>query len=276
MVICMAGINKGDVGTKVTADIVSKIVWVALAPVVTALVALIGSFFQKSSIAISISVVSLVISIIALIIAVVFSYRKSKDDKSQSSEDIVPKFKATTIEAEFYFISREEMESRIEYDMQLTCSSMREYPRDLLWSGAEYYGTTMAPEYVEDYEIEEQIGPQSPHDYLIKFKTEKKLGDTVKFKTITKVGDTTHIMKNYYSYVITYQVEELILRVSAPKGLIKDVKKAVYADRGREIIVEKPTRITKKIVGDLEEYTFIYKNPTLFYNYFIEWQFLKP
>lgn len=276
MVIYVAGINKDDVSTKVTADIVSKIIWVVLAPVVTAVVALIGSFLQKNSLAITMSVISLLISLVALIIAVPFSRRSIRDDKSQSSEGITPKFKAATIEAEFYFVSREKMESRIEYDMQLTCSSMREYPRDLLWSGAEYEGTTIASEYTEDYEIEEQIGPQSPHDYLIKFKTEKKLGDMVKFKTITKVGDTTHIMKNYYSYTILYQVDQLTLRVSAPKGLIKDVKKAVYADRAREITVEKPTKIARKIVGDLEEYTFVCNNPTLLYNYFIEWQFTKP
>ena len=83
-------------------------------------------------------------------------------------------------------------------------------------------------------------------------------------------------MKNCYAYTVTYQIEELVLRLSAPKGLIKDVKKAVYADRRREIIVEKPTKINKKIVGDLEEYTFVYKNPTLLYNYFIEWRFTKP
>lgn len=180
---------------------------------------------------------SLIISIISLVIVLEFFYRRRKDDNSQSSGSIEPKFKASSIEAEFYFVSREEMESRIEYDMQLTCSSMREYPRDLLWNGAEYKGTTIAPDYAEDYTVEEQISPQSPHDYLIKFKIEKKRGDSVKFKTITKVGDTTHIMKNYYSYTVLYQVEELILRVSAPKDLIKDVKKVVYADRSREIYV---------------------------------------
>lgn len=271
----MAGINKGDIGTKVTADIVSNIIWVALSPVVISIVALIGSFFQKNSFAIIISVISLVISVVALILAVFFSHKKSEDNSGQNSEAIVPKFKASSIEAEFYFVNREEMESRIEYDMQLTCSSMREYPRNLLWSGAEYNGTMIAPEYTDDYEIEEQIGPQSPHDYLIKFKTEKKLGDPVKFKTITKIGDTAHIMKSYYAFTVIYQVEELVLRVSAPKGLIKDVKKAVYADRGREIIVDRPAKITKKIVGDLEEYTFTCKNPTLLYNYFIEWKFTK-
>lgn len=269
----MSGTKKSDVGSKVTADIVSKTIWVILAPVVTALVSMIGSFLQQSSIAIIISCVSLLISIVALVF---FLRREGKSGVEQSKEGIVPQFNASTIEAEFYFVDRETMESRIEYDMKLTCSSMREYPRDLLWSGTEYNGTIIASEYAEEYEIEEQVGPQSPHDYLIKFKTEKKLGDTVKFKTITKVGDTGHIMKNYYAFTVTHQIGELVLRVSAPKGLIKDVKKAIYADRGRTLMVGTAGRISRKVVGNLEEYTFTYKNPTLLYNYFIEWQFTNP
>ncbi|MBD5155657.1 MAG: hypothetical protein HDT15_11540 [Oscillibacter sp.] len=269
-------IDKNDVSKKVAVDIVSKAIWAVLYAFFTTLAAIIFSLLKKVSVPVTISVISIIISIIALIIMVVFLRKNSKGNTSQNSASVVPNFKATTIEAEFYFASREEMESRIEYNMQLTCPSMREYPRDLVWSGSEYKGTTIAPEYAEDYEIDEYVGPQSPHDYLIKFKTEKKRGDTIKFKTITQVGDTTHIMKTMYSYTVKYQIDQLVLRLSVPKGLVKGVKKAVYADRGREIIVEEPTKITKKIVGDLEEYTFTCSNPTLLYNYFIEWQFTNP
>lgn len=280
----MSNMGNNSLKSKIMVNVLSNTIWLAIYPVVTAIIACVVSFFKKNSFAIILSVCSLALSVIILIIVIkhmLIEKKRKEDDRKEEKvveldkPTIVPHFKASSIEAEFYFANREKMESRISYDMQLTCPSMREYARDLLWSGSEYYGTVLSADSKGDYEIDENPGPQSPHDYIIKFKSEKRLGDPIKFKTITNVGDTAHIMKPYFSYAVVYQIDTLTLRVSAPKGLIKDVKKAVYADRGREIIVGSPEKIKMQNVGNLEVYTATYKNPTLFYNCFIEWKFTK-
>ena len=57
--------------------------------------------------------------------------------------------------------------------------------------------------------------------------------------------------------------------------IIRNVKKAVYADTAREICVCRPENIKCENVGNLRKYVYEIENPDLLYNYFIEWEFTK-
>ncbi len=176
------------------------------------------------------------------------------------------------MEAELVFNDRVNIESKLTYDMEVLKDGISKIQREIIWSGTKYNGTQLL-EAPRGYTISDSKRKQSPYLHTVYFNEEKKPGDSVNFVTSTSISDDGEEMSPVYSFMVKYQIDELVLHVVAPPGLITNVKKAAYADRGREINVIKPATITKENIGNLVRYTYSIKNPTILYNYFIEWEF---
>lgn len=77
--------------------------------------------------------------------------------------------------------------------------------------------------------------------------------------------------------LITADMEHLLIAVCAPKGLLREVKKVIYADTRmtkdlevlRESIAPVPDSTGEKFVFDIQK-------PNLMYGYAIEWIFGEP
>lgn len=156
--------------------------------------------------------------------------------------------------------------------MNVLSNGISEVKRNITWTGSEYIQTTISNTN-GDYSLVDSNRKFSPHTIKILFNSEKNNGDFVRFTTNTKVLDTKHEMAPHYSFMVKYQIDELVLHIVAPANLIKNVKKAVYADVAKEIMVEKPTILPCENVGNLVRYTYRIPTPTFLYNYFIEWEF---
>lgn len=226
------------------------------------------------------------ISLAALIISVILLRRSrtpvpskhldgddDRQDRSGETGSAFPiPFRAKTISAELVFNSRTEMTSSIEYNMEVLSDHISKYNRDLIWSGSEYYGTKLdSPN--NDCVLIDSARKRSPFKYTIEFNPEKRRGEMVHFTTVTSVGDKQLEMNPGYSFAVKHQIDKLKLSVVAPQYLLKNVRKAVYADRARELCVVPSVSIPPDRVGGLVRYTYEIQNPTMLYNYFIEWQF---
>lgn len=200
--------------------------------------------------------------------------KRNKEINECKRKDLELDIKFTSIKCTLEFENkRESIISTIDYKMIALSEDVEEINRDLIWSGSEYKGTVLT-EKDGDYELIDSNRKSSPYPYIIKFNTPLKRGSQVHFKTETSVSDRTLCMLPTYSFMVKYQVDNLELRIVAPNNFIKNVKKAVYADRAREICVEQPTLIkSRELKRGWVEYIYLIPNPSMLYNYFIEWEF---
>ena len=86
--------------------------------------------------------------------------------------------------------------------------------------------------------------------------------------------DTRRIMIPYYSQAVAFKIDHLSVSVSAPKGLLVDVEKVIYADKQ----MSKDLEISRELLSPQddeigEKFTFDIDNPNLMYSYTIEWKF---
>lgn len=199
--------------------------------------------------------------------------RQKKEKANNAYDELSCDYRFSSIIAELTFDDdRKHVTSTIGYKMTVLAESVTELKRDIIWSGSKYNGTKIIYKN-GDYELIDSDRDHSPYPYTIIFNSEKKRGDIIEFKTETSVADENLDMIPQYSFMVKYQIDKLIIRVIAPKNMIKNVKKSIYADRAKEICIATPKTITEDRVRDLVRYTYEITNPTLLYNYFIEWEF---
>lgn len=213
--------------------------------------------------------VSLLIAVGCITSCIVFSIRKSK-------RPVFPKIlsdvKYEKIVLELYFKDRDNIYVNRDIRFVVLRDKMEGLRKSFTWTGSGYKSTVLidAP---PEYEIIEYKEKQPRQSYDVKFDSTKTRGDIVEYKTKTDLEDREHKMKPVLSYLVKGSIAYLELRVTAPKGLLKDVRFLISADTAAEIPLANPILISPKNVGDLEAYEYIVKKPNLLYNYQMEWKF---
>ena len=273
---------------EIITHIIKNLIWIPIAatiPLVTKLVNILRDNIGNQSQYITFSNILIVISILlsmASIITCIFILKREKE-KSNTEMNIVPSnnlneeiscdYRFSSIIAELTFDDdRKNITSTVDYKMTVLAESVTELKRDIIWSGSKYNGTKIVNKN-GDYDLIDSDRNHSPYPYTIIFNSEKKRGDIIEFKTETSVVDENLDMLPQYSFMVKYQIDKLIIRVIAPRNMLKNVKKSIYADRSKEICIETPKTITEDRVRNLVRYTYEITNPTLLYNYFVEWEF---
>lgn len=83
-------------------------------------------------------------------------------------------------------------------------------------------------------------------------------------------------MSPYYAYIATVKTDKLKIIVSAPKGLLENVEKVVYADtKMRKDFEVSRDPLFPEATEFGESFTFDVPAPNLMYSYSIEWKFSK-
>ena len=78
----------------------------------------------------------------------------------------------------------------------------------------------------------------------------------------------------YYSQTVAFKIDHLSVTVSAPKGLLENVEKVIYADK----LMSKDLEVSRELLSPEitefgEKFTFDVNSPNLMYSYSIEWKF---
>ncbi len=144
------------------------------------------------------------------------------------------------------------------------------------WTGSSFDGFELI-KCSRESSFESIPGKRSSYAYVLSFETPLKCGDQVEWDVEAKMKDIRRIMVPYYSQGITVKIDHMVIMVSAPKGILKDVKKVIYADTRmtkdlkvlREAIEPEPDDVGERFIFDISE-------PNLMYGYSIEWKFGEP
>ncbi|MCM1540201.1 MAG: hypothetical protein NC121_02960 [Blautia sp.] len=270
-------------------DIIKKLLWVPIAAIIPLGAKLVNIIYknitaesQYATFSNILMVSCVVLSVLSIIISVNMLHKnaqvakKNKLIENNKNREISSDYRFSSIIAELTFDdNRKNITSTLDYNMTVLADNVTEFKRDLIWSGSKYNGTRILQKNDNRYEIEDSQRDHSPYPYIIKFNSEKKRGETISLKTETSVVDEKLDMIPEYSFMAKYQIDELILKIIAPEGMIKNVKQAVYADRAKSICIEPPRNMTSETVRNLVVFTYRILNPTLLYTYCIEWEFTK-
>ncbi len=148
-------------------------------------------------------------------------------------------------------------------------------PKKIVWTGSTYNGTKLV-DADDGITMEEKKGDM-PYTYNIII--DKKLwgNDEIHYKTITNAKDEKRIMEPYLAHMVKNKTKELELILVTPKGIVKNVRKVIYADLSMETKIEDKKIYTcvKTKSEDVLTYTFKPSVVNVNYTYAIEWEFEK-
>lgn len=186
----------------------------------------------------------------------------------------------TKVMNELKFVgNRNVVESIRTVGLQLKRDGIEKIPKKLIWTGSSYEGTKLLKEGTSaDIRLEEQK-EQMPYSYDIIFTKEKKAGDVAHYKVLTTAKDEKHVMEPYLAHMVTHQTDSLEIKVAAPEGLVKNVRKVIYADLEMQLKVKEedvePSTSVEATISDanIVEYSFQPDVVNVNYTYAIEWEF---
>ncbi len=166
------------------------------------------------------------------------------------------------------------IEYTMKYDGYATKSDIETFEKQLLWSGTKYIGTTLVSKNIEAH-IDDNIGERdhSPYTFKISFDEDIALNDKIKFTTKTMLSDITKCMMPISSFYVKYPIDELVLIVSAPIGLLHTMRKKCYKDAGREIQLFTSKNIEQQDIEGYRIYSYTIPSPTSWLHYALEWKF---
>lgn len=146
-----------------------------------------------------------------------------------------------------------------------------------IWTGSSFDGFELI-NCKKARQFESVSDGQSSHSYTLTFETPLNCGDQVEWEIKANMKDSRCIMVPYYTQEITADMEHLLIVVYAPKGILKEVRKVIYADtkmsKDLEVLRESIAPETDDELG--EKYVFDVTKPNLMYGYAIEWEFGDP
>lgn len=178
----------------------------------------------------------------------------------------------TSAVSELFFRNRESIECTRDVKFEVVCDKMESIKKQFNWTGTEYKKTEIEKA-KGIYTLIDSQRKYPPHGYEIKFDGPKMRGSEIWFKTRSEVEDTNHDMKPFFSHTVKSPTDVLELRVTAPKGMLKNVTYTVFADSMAEIPISKPITISAKDIGNLETFSYHIEKPNLLYNYRLDWNF---
>lgn len=213
--------------------------------------------------------IALLVGILNVIITIIYFVKKSKRPVFPAISSDVRYEKAIT---ELFFKTRESILCNREVKIKVLCDKLEKLTKQFTWTGTSYKCTKLEKS-MGKYTLEDAGRKHPPQSYTVVFDSVKRAGEKVSYKTCTEVEDEDHVMQPFLSHQIKAQTDYLELRVTAPVGLLKNVRYAEYGDSTAEVQLTKPVSLEAKNIGNLETFGYTIKSPNLLHCYRIEWDF---
>ncbi len=197
-------------------------------------------------------------------------------EKQPLVEDLLYHKNCVTLE----FVSREDIQSTRNVDIEVVNGEYEWLDRVLTWTGSSYDKSELIDN-CDGYSLLDSKDVESPYRYKIEFNKIIPAGEHIVYNIKSYVKDESHLMHTYFAQMIKNPTKKLVLKVIVPQRegegpLLENVRYVRYADLNMEY--EFPDD-TNKVELENREGKKIYKleieNPNLFYTYSIEWDFIK-
>ena len=127
----------------------------------------------------------------------------------------------------------------------------------------------------KSYQYNVENCEHQPYIGTLRLSEPLKKGETISYKITIDVKDATHIMNPYYAQMVTIRTKKLVLSVKAKEGLLKNVKKVVYADTNMTPEYEVQSEEIPVTVSQdgYQVFKVSISKPNLNYSYCLEWNF---
>lgn len=197
-------------------------------------------------------------------------------DKDPESSLGIKDFKFIDLHDHFIFRSRTEMTEQAKIKIEALRDGIKQMTRCIRWTGSSFEGFELI-NCDKNHQFESIIGKKSAFTYVLNFGEPLKKADQAEWEIRATMKDTRRIMIPYYSQPVTFKTDHLTVTVSAPKNLLANVEKVIYADTQ----MSKDLEVSRELISPEddeigEKFTFEINNPNLMYSYSIEWKFKNP
>lgn len=184
---------------------------------------------------------------------------------------------------EMHFKNRSDIEYISEIHYVCNNNNIDEFKHSLRWSGTEIIDCSIDSSL--DYEgnihtIEKRKENNMHLEFIVKSKNKRQCNDCGKYRFVLRLRDGEQngegkfidcIMTPVSSRVVNWQTKHLVLRVSAPPDLIKNVKTVSYYGNA---LLDDPTSAEMKRIAGCECYEWDITNPALLSTCKLEWEFV--
>lgn len=179
-------------------------------------------------------------------------------------------------ECYFTFNSRTDVTERTVLTIKALRNGIDQVTHHAYWTGSSFDGFTIK-ECNKQHHYENIQGKKLPYICVLTFDQALEKEETATWELHSDAKDIRRIMSPYYAQTITFKTKTLKLVINAPKGMLTNVKKVVYADTkmSKNLEVSRDPLLPEKDKTNCkrEQFVFNIDPPNLMYSYSIEWTF---
>lgn len=181
-------------------------------------------------------------------------------------------YKITDAEYELFFRDRNHIVQTQSANIISLKDNLASIDHNMAWTGQTYIQSALTSRCI-GMTLTDTTRKTSPFRVSINFNQPLVCGQKVFYEFQTTVEDPTCSMIPHLTKVIKCQTEKMTIKVTAPAGMLKNVRTCVYADDMRDIKLREPTAISSKRVGDYDLFEWPIKDLELLRYYSLEWDF---
>ena len=263
--------------------IIPNVIWIIIISIPSAITGLI--FFTKADIdyannntisstifilqlvAAGICILTLIADIFYLLYR--FFYRK----KHPVFPKLESEYKITNSEQEFFFRDREHIIFRQHIDFISLNNCLKHFEHTYYWSGQKYIETKLTNGIERGIKITDSNRTSSPYTVSVDFPREIGYNQADNYSLETIVEDENHSMIPYIGKMIKCVTKTMKLKITAPTGLLHNVRAQVSTDYKGDITLEPETTLIPSIVGDNEVFEYSWHDLNLLHCYRLAWDF---
>ena len=198
-----------------------------------------------------------------------------ESDKSTDADDgLISEIHFKKITVSMKIESCNKIEYTMKYDGYATKSGIDYFEKQLTWSGTKYLSTSLIHKNIEAF-MDDNIGNRNNSPYIFKvcFEEDININDKIKFTTKTLLSDENKCMIPISAFCVKYPIDELVLQLSAPIGLLHTVSRKCYKDDSRQKLLHSSKNVDQQEINGFKHYTFITFEPKPWSYYALEWEF---
>lgn len=259
-----------------------NVIWTAIIGVPSAAVCaygvykIIASFISSKEIPVAYllgSIVTLIINVIVLIVGTVYIIYFFRHKRNLPKfPELTFDYRITSSEYELFFETREKIIQTQCVALEALNDNLEDVSHNMTWTGQNYIKSELDKD-CKGVSLLDSDRTSAPYLVRIKFEHPLRRGDRSSYKFRTYVEDPTSSMMPYLSKIIKCQTEKLVIRVTAPRDMIKNAYFCVTTDSLQDIQLDMPKSIPVKNVGHYDLFECTVENLELLRCYSITWEF---
>ncbi len=178
------------------------------------------------------------------------------------------------VNIELVFKNRHELEFVRTVNLTAKKDNIDSVQKGFSWTGS-FSEKTVQNIKSKEYNIQEEFCVDGVNYCTLKLANPLKEGDDFNYSLKTLLYDEQETMRPFFSHHVKSLTDNLVIKIKVYKGVkIENIRLNEYADINKNVLFStKDVKHDKK--DDYDEYIFSIDNPSLFYTYSMEWDFVK-